>query len=267
MHSKEALDKIINKSRVHLYKPVQIAEILYHYRNGEKIKPEDVETYRNASKRWRDEVTKRLVGRASTSSQKFQDNLFEENAMPPRLLKELGEFNNKTKGVVEIYIYCKLKERLEMVSEALKYIKTSGTESFKLDDLLSRFIQKPGLKRSIDKVYEITIYALFSTIVRALQVEMTLEIKNKDKKILDDFSRFISIVLKLSKGTTSVSMPARLFRVGVTTPQIKGLDMWANFGPAIQVKHVSLSEELAEDFRITYQRTTSFLSALMGKRS
>ncbi|HGO6593102.1 TPA: HaeII family restriction endonuclease [Neisseria gonorrhoeae] len=30
--AKEALDGIIKKSRVHLYKPIQIAEILYHDR-------------------------------------------------------------------------------------------------------------------------------------------------------------------------------------------------------------------------------------------
>ena len=30
--AKKALDKIINKSRIHLYKPIQIAEILYRDR-------------------------------------------------------------------------------------------------------------------------------------------------------------------------------------------------------------------------------------------
>ena len=51
-----ALDKIINKSRVHLYKPIQIAEILYHYRKGDKIDLNDVESYRNINKNWRDDV-------------------------------------------------------------------------------------------------------------------------------------------------------------------------------------------------------------------
>ena len=30
--AKAALDKVIQKSRVHMYKPIQIAEILYHHR-------------------------------------------------------------------------------------------------------------------------------------------------------------------------------------------------------------------------------------------
>lgn len=247
MESKAALDKIINKSRVHLYKPIQIAEILYNYRSGAKINLADVETYRNISKKWRDEITKRLVGRVSTSTQKFQDNLFEGNAMPPKLLRDLGEFNKKQKGIVESYVYHRLQERLSMVLSALSYIKTSGANNFDLHVFLSKFTEEPGLKRSVDKVYEIAVYALFSTLVRALNVEVSATIKNPDKKILGDFSKFIKLVLGLGKGKTSVTIVAKLFRVGTTNAADRGLDMWANFGPAIQVKHISLSEELAED--------------------
>jgi HaeII restriction endonuclease len=35
--------------------------------------------------------------------------------------------------------------------------------------------------------------------------------------------------------------------VGVTNAADRGLDMWANFGPAIQVKHLTLQEELAKE--------------------
>lgn len=232
---------------MHLYKPIQIAEILYHYRYGDDIDPSQVETYRNISKRWRDEVTKRLIGRVSTSSQKYQDNLFEPNAMPPELLNELTEFNNKKKGLVENYIYHKLQNRLSMVLEAFSYIETAATKTFDLGEYLSLFSKTAGLKRSIDKAYEITVYALFSTIVSALRVKVSLSIENLDKEILEDFESFIEMVLGLSKDNTTIEIPARLFRVGVTNAADRGLDMWANFGPAVQVKHVSLSEELAED--------------------
>lgn len=39
---KKALDKIICKSRVHFYKPIQIAEILYKIRVGENLKTSGV---------------------------------------------------------------------------------------------------------------------------------------------------------------------------------------------------------------------------------
>ncbi len=42
-------------------------------------------------------------------------------------------------------------------------------------------------------------------------------------------------------------MPAHIYRVGVTNAADRGLDMWANFGVAIQVKHMTLNEELASE--------------------
>lgn len=247
MKSKSALDKIIRKSRVHLYKPIQIAEILYHHRTSKGIKLDDLESYRNISKKWRDEVTKILIGRICTSSQKFQDNIFEANAMPPELLKNLAEYNKENNGIVENYIYHQLFTRLSMVYDAFKYVDKSTTDSFSLEEFLGLFTKQAGLKRSIDKAYEIIVYALFSTIVRALKVELKLSIKNASSSVLSDFESFVKLVLGLSKKQKQINVPAKLFRVGVTNAADRGLDMWANFGPAIQVKHISLTEELAED--------------------
>lgn len=247
MRSKEALDKIIRKSRVHLYKPIQIAEILHRHRIRGDIELNDLESYRNRSKAWRDEVSRLLVGRICTSSQKFQDNLFEKNAMPPNFIKELGEFNKRNGGIIEAYIYKKLEERLTMVSSALDYLKKTKPESFELKNFLNIFRKEPGLKRSIDKAYEIVVYALFTTITRALNVEVSLTIRNIEKEIVSDFERFLKIVLGLSKSKPKIVMPANFYRVGVANAADRGLDMWSNFGPAIQVKHISFNEKMALD--------------------
>ncbi|MDE7290406.1 MAG: HaeII family restriction endonuclease, partial [Treponemataceae bacterium] len=82
--AKNALDKVIEKSRVHLYKPIQIAEILYRARTDKSLDLLDLEQYRTKSKKWRDDMSMPLLGRICTSSAKFQDNLFDENAIPPR---------------------------------------------------------------------------------------------------------------------------------------------------------------------------------------
>jgi type II restriction enzyme len=246
MQSKRALDSVIKKSRVHFYKPIQIAEILFHNRPS-ALKLSDLEAYRNSSKRWRDQVTQRLIGRISTSSQKFQDNLFEANAMPPHLLSELEEFNRAHNGLVEAYIYRSLQNKLNTVYEVEKYIKSAAPETFDLKQLLHFFVSRPGLKRSIDKMYEITVYALFATIVRALQAQVTVEINNKDEEVLKDFETFIKTVLGLDLGMQKISRPASLFRVGVTNAADRGLDMLTNFGPVIQVKHLTLTPELVED--------------------
>ncbi|MDP3999269.1 MAG: HaeII family restriction endonuclease [bacterium] len=245
--SKIALDLVIRKSRVHLYKPIQIAEILYHHRTERGWDLSDLESYRNISKRWRDEVSLLLVGRRSTSSQKYQDNVFEANAMPPELLVKLGETNRKGKGVVEAHIYKALEARLSSVREVEDYIRKSTPDTFDLKKLVSIFQTTPGLRRSVDKMYEILVYALFTTIVRALKAQVTLEIGNKDKEILKDFERFIKMVLGIDAKQTRLISPAALYRVGVTNASDRGLDIWANFGPAIQVKHLTLTPELMED--------------------
>ena len=245
--SKKALDLVIRKSRVHLYKPIQIAEILYHNRTERGLDLSDLQSYRNVSKRWRDEVSLLLVGRRSTSSQKYQDNVFEANAMPPELLAKLGEINKKSKGVVEAYIYKALEARLSSVREVEDYIRKSTPDAFDFKKLVSIFQTTPGLRRSVDKMYEILVYALFMTIVRALKAQVTLEIGNKDKEILKDFERFIKMVLGIDAKQTRLVSPAALYRVGVTNASDRGLDIWANFGPAIQVKHLTLTPELMED--------------------
>lgn len=246
-NAKEALDKIIKKSRVHLYKPIQIAEILRKNRLEKGWDLRNLESYRNISKKWRDEVSLRLVGRKSTSSQKYQDNLFESNAMLPVLLEKLGSINRKTKGMVEAYIYQSLGKRLSVVKDVQNYIKESSPESFSLKRLISLFVENAGLKRSVDKIYEISVYALFSTIVRALKAQISLEIRNKDKNILNDFSKFIEMVLGIAKNKTKIILPAALYRMGVTNAADRGLDMWANFGAAIQVKHLTLTPDVVEN--------------------
>lgn len=85
VQAKAALDAVIKKSRVHLYKPIQL----------------ELEDYRTKSKRWRDDVCQVLLGRVCTSSAKFQDDLFNETAIPPVLINELGKENRRTNGGVE----------------------------------------------------------------------------------------------------------------------------------------------------------------------
>jgi hypothetical protein len=131
LEAKEALDKILRKGRIHLYKPIQIAEILYHSCN--KFAPmniEELDTFRNASKKWRDSISGRIVGGKSTSSARFQDNLFDENAMPTKLLKALDKENTQKNGIVENYIYHGIKKRLQDVTDAYNYLANSSPKIF-----------------------------------------------------------------------------------------------------------------------------------------
>lgn len=247
--AKKQLDTIIRKARVHLYKPFQVAEILKEHRELKNFNLRDLESYRNASKRWRDRVSLRLVGRVCTSSARFQDNLFEANAMPSELIAILGDENERDDriAIVEAYIYRAFQIRVAPLKLLANHIVEASPHTFNISEFIDGFRREPGLKRSVDKAYEITVYALFSTIVRHLRATVSVSIPKSKLSVLKEFEDFTRIVLGITAENPEMKIPAKLYRVGVTNAADRGLDMWANFGPAVQIKHISLTEDIAEE--------------------
>lgn len=245
--AKSALDNIIRIARVHLYKPIQIAEILYRDRVNGDIDLADLETYRTKSKKWRDTICIPFLGRTSTSSAKYQDDLFNDNAVPPIAITALGIENRNKNGIVEAYIYDKFKQRYGQMSTALNYSRDANKETFDLEEFIGLFWNEPGLRRSLDKIYEIVVYSLFSVIVEELDVQIEVSLNPNKIDVLKEFETFAEKVICINSENTSFKSKANINRVGVTNAADRGLDMWANFGPAIQIKHLSLSEKLAED--------------------
>ena len=234
--AKKALDSLIQKSRVHLYKPIQIAEILYHERMFHDIDLNEKEDYRKQSKKWRDDISRVLLGRVCTSSAKFQDDLFNDNAIPPAILYTLGQENNRTNGAVEAYIYRQFNTKHDQLAEALDYCLNATKETFQVKDFIDLFWNEPGLKRSLDKIYEIIVYALFSTLTHALELKVEVSINSNRLDLLTEFEDFTKMVMCIDFSNPTYCQEARVFRVGVTNAADRGLDMYSNWGPAIQIK-------------------------------
>ncbi len=246
-HAKQCLDKVVKKARVHFYKPIQIAEILYRDRVECDIDLGNIETYRTRSRKWRDEVCLKLLGRTSTSSARFQDNLFETNATPPSVLIKLAEINSRYDGAVEAYIYDAFRRRHFQMSAGLGLVSQLGKTDFVLKDFIKVFRRDPGLSRSVDKIFEIVVYALFSVLLESLEVKVGVKIENIENTILQEFSDFTKKVLGLSQETLETYQEPKVYRAGVTNAADRGLDMWANFGVAIQIKHLSLTPPMVDD--------------------
>ena len=256
--AKQALDKIIQKSRIHFYKPIQIAEILYHDRVFHDVDLSSLETYRTQSKKWRDDVSIKLLGRVCTSSSRFQDNLFDENAIPPAVLKVLGEYNRKTDVSIEAYIYSRFTDRHSQMKQALEYCKISKAKDFDVKKFIDSFRYEPGLKRSLDKIYEIVVYALFAAMAEAMNLQVKISIDETKHNLLSEFEDFAEKVMCINSSHHSRYEPAKIFRSGVTNAAYRGINIYANWGAVIQVKHLSLDEEL-NDLVIWYEK------ALRGK--
>ena len=244
--AKERLDDIINKGRVDLYKPIQIAEVLRRSRLQGDIDVGNRDTFQNPSLHWRNDVTRLLLGKISTSSANYQHDIWNQKAMPPELLKVLDSENKRTNGGVERYIYLRFNERQETVSGIIDFIERASPKDFQLRALLESFVAQKGIKRSVDKAYEIVAYSLFETIVVALGTTIKVSIPSKSKELLTEFSDVARVLLGIEAGKDSWETHAHVYRVGVTNAADRGLDMWANFGPAIQVKHMTLDKKLAQ---------------------
>ena len=245
--AKSALDRLIEKSRVHLYKPIQIAEILYRHRTVGDIDLLKLEDYRTKSKKWRDDITIPLLGAKCTSSAKFQDNLFEDNAIPPIILHILGEENKERNGAVEAYIYNRFSNKHIQLANALDYCSNATAESFNVKEFIDSFWNEPGLKRSLDKIYEIIVYSLFSTLVETLNLQVQISVDEEHFTLLQEFEDFSEKVMCIDTNNTTYIQDAKVYRVGVTNAADRGLDMYSNWGPAIQIKHLTLDETLAEN--------------------
>ena len=244
--AKDRLDSLVAKARVDMYKPIQIAEVLRQSRLKGEIDVSVLDTFRNPSLRWRDEVTRRLLGKVSTSSARYQHDVWNETAMPLSLLTILDQENKRTKGDVERYIYLRFNERQETVSGMIAFIEQATPMNFFLTELLNKFTKQAGIKRSVDKAYEIIAYSLFETVVSALRATIKVSVPVSSQKLLGEFSDLARVLLGVDANKPSWEADAHIYRVGVTNAADRGLDMWANFGPAIQVKHLTLDDTLAQ---------------------
>lgn len=248
--AKDRLDHIINIARVQWYKPIQIAEVLHKSRIGTpNLNTASLETYRIKSRRWRDEVCSKFLQKqkaGSTSSSRYQDNVWEANAMTPDLLAILDQENKKLDGAIEKYIYLKFQATQEAVAGIITIVNTANPHTFDVSSLFQAF-QSQAVRRSIDKVYEVVVFSLMETVVVELNAQVTVSVPENKSTMLTEFSDLSNILLGLSDGRHEYTMPAHVYRVGITNAADRGLDMWANFGPIIQVKHMSLNPKLARD--------------------
>lgn len=229
-----------------MYKPIQIAEILYRHRIGEGVDLANPSTYRTQSRRWRDEVSKAIYNAHSTSSAGYQDDLFNKQ-LPPSLMVELGRSNHEKR--IEILIYTAVKNRLDEVQQVLPQLSSSSKIVPDIASMIDLFSDRPGLKRSVDKIFEIIVYALVSIFLSLNRIETQVKSLNRVRPSMPGSS---GLLRALVSDTDHKISDGLVFRMGVANAADAGIDMWSNFGPAFQTKHINLDrtqlESIVEKF-------------------
>ena len=129
----------------------------------------------------------------------------------------------------------------------MSYCIDNTKEDFELTSFLDQFWGQAGLKRSIDKIFEIVVYALFEVLARAIEIKVDIYFNPDKHWIIRSFSSFAEKVLNITPEGNRKTLDGHFYRAGVTNAADRGLDMYANFGMVVQVKHLSLDEDLAEN--------------------
>jgi HaeII restriction endonuclease len=228
------LDAVVSKSKVEMYKPIQVAEVLHAARNDSSIKLDELETYRTRSKKFRDQVTRELFGKVSTSSAKFQDDIWSEDELPPPAMQILGNINATT-GKVEEYIYQNVWRKNSFLIEIRNYLQAIEDS----DDLVSIFeaFEADGMRSSGDRFFETFCVAVLQCDVSSSGAYI---------KILEQTrSNNLSTVEKIIDAIKAGEPKLQFSRIGHTNAADAGLDIWSNFGVIVSVKNYLLDADLA----------------------
>lgn len=240
--AKDEIDTLISNARFRCHRAIRVAEILYHSRTETEIQLSEVEGYRVKSANWRDEVSERLTGKGSTSSRSYQKDF--SSLIEPKALKKLDEVNRENNGIIESYIYHRLKsDKWQGLINAQDYIFESSVPEFSFEDYID-LAEESGLQE--DSILEISVFALFNAIANELEAKAKLEIGNPDEDILQEFKQFTEIFLGVNADKSSYETLVEIYRPGKGTYAAdKGIDIGTNFGTMVQVKHVSLDGSTA----------------------
>jgi type II restriction enzyme len=226
------LDKVIGLARVEMYKPIQIAETLREFRLKKSFDPASLETYRNLSRELRNRVTLELIGKVSTSSMRYQDDVWNASALPPESLSALAKINRNHE--IEEYIY------QHVYAKSLQMIKIrkllDQIENVKEVASIFESFDTPGLRSSADRLFEVFALAVLQTQIEKSDFTFTLA-GNAESISGQTGKKLISI----AEGQGN---DLELAKMGHTNAADAGLDIWTNFGVVISVKNYTLDIDL-----------------------
>ena len=169
--AKKVLDRFLAKKGQEPWKVIQAAEILRRKRLNPELCLENGDTYKKESRRWRDEAAGELLGDSYCPPATGQDSLFYKNALPPEILRVLGEENCRTGGAVEAYIYRRLTEKDRRFRALLKpWLSEKEGEERDPAELLEG-LTAPGPEREKREIREILARVLLDTFRTVLEPE------------------------------------------------------------------------------------------------
>jgi len=241
--AKQRLDTLIARAHDQFLMPITIAEVLRKINEG-AAGLDDIGHIKKKSTAWCGAVKQRLFRRYLSQNASYKDKLYSGH-MPVSAIEALSSENRRTSGIVEAYVYARLRQTVDALGDIRETLVRAAINEFSLAGFLTAFDSNPKLKRNVAQAYEIVVHALFNTIATRVRAQVTVSISTDDAAIIADFQDFCQLLLDVDAAKPTVTVQARLYRVGGANSRDGGVDLWANFGPAIQVKHIALNVQNA----------------------
>lgn len=183
--AKEILDRFLKKKRQEPWRVIQAAEILRRKRFVPELRLEQAETYKKESRLWRDEAAAEFLGKSYCPPASGQDSLFYKNALPPDILRVLGEENCRTAGAVEAYIYRRLTEKDRRFWSLLEpWLSPEGGAEGRNPAALLEGLPSCGMEREERAVREVMAMALMETFQAVLGQDGPQEQERKKEQNL-----------------------------------------------------------------------------------
>jgi type II restriction enzyme len=230
----QQLDRVIALARVEMYKPIQIAETLREFTLNKSFTPASLETYRSLSRELRNKVTLELIGKVSTSSMRYQDDVWNPTALPPAALSTLASFNchHEVEEYIYQHVYAKSLQMIE-IRKILDEVKSSEEVRS-----IFRLFDTPGLRSSADRLFEVFALAVLQTQIE--NSNFTFALSGDSKSLVGTTGKKL---ISLSQGRDH---QLKLAKMGHTNAADAGLDIWTNFGVVVSVKNYFLSLDLLQ---------------------
>jgi hypothetical protein len=245
LRAKQKLDTMIQQARGPAYRVITGIELLYRLRTGEADLRDPSRLARMAPG-WVDTMSKTLYGHKAGQNGNYAKHWFGP-MIDSAMLEALAEVNNRTGGNVETYLFFAILAKRNRLAEVRRHLASQPPGALDVAHILARFENDQALKAATGQVYEVVVYALFDVVTTMLGAKVQLILAPPSDDMLRDFDDFCVELLGVPPGQRALEMPARLFRNSTTYGNDGGVDIWANFGPVVQVKHVSLDADAVEE--------------------
>ncbi|MCH9034921.1 MAG: HaeII family restriction endonuclease [Planctomycetes bacterium] len=129
--------------------------------------------------------------------------------------------------------------------EAIEQCDSPDPKKFDLAIFLAHFTGKSTITRLAGKVYECVAFSILHHLLQDVRLRVSLKFDSINRNHDAVPAKFLRDLLGATEHGPPDPFKGELYRAGVANAADRGIDIFSNFGPIVQVKHQHLTASLA----------------------